>query len=92
MKFPIKIRLPFTKASRSQLCFPRTPHLSREDFSQRLCLIQKVILHGLSGGLGPFSHLPRGWANVPATLKTASQAQKAEGVSGVGSVAVIQVI
>ena len=67
LKILIKIRLPFTEARRSQLCFPWTHYLRREDPSQRLCVIQKVILHGLSGGLGQFSHLAGGCASLLAT-------------------------
>ena len=67
MKILMKIRLPFTEAWRSQLCFPQTHFLSGEDPPQRLCVIQQVILHDLLGGQGQFSHLAGGCANLPAT-------------------------
>lgn len=67
MKFLMKIRLPFTEARRSQLCFPQTHFLSGEDPPHRLCVIRQVILHNLLGGQGQFSHLAGCCANLPAT-------------------------
>lgn len=92
LKILIKIRLPFTEARRSQLCFPWTHYLRREDPSQRLCVIQKVILHGLSGGLRQFSHLAGGCVSLLATPPKWVQQQRTQVWVEWREVAVIQVI